>query len=197
MVKALADRLAEAFAEKLHELVRKEIWGYSADEHLSNEDLVAERYKGIRPAPGYPSQPDHTEKLDLFRLLDATKHTGITLTESLAMFPAASVCGLYLAHPRADYFSPVSYTHLDVYKRQIEQYVRESGNEIPVMLSGTIVDMSGRTLSGQTTEAFWLSISHCRNLMSVGLNCALGSAQMRPFLTELARVCLLYTSRCV
>jgi 5-methyltetrahydrofolate--homocysteine methyltransferase len=128
MVKALADRLAEAFAEKLHELVRKEIWGYAPDEKLSNEELVAEKYKGIRPAPGYPSQPDHTEKLELFRLLDATRHTGITLTESLAMFPAASVCGLYLAHPRADYFSLGK-----IDQDQLEDYARRKGRTVADM----------------------------------------------------------------
>ncbi|NWF89259.1 MAG: DUF559 domain-containing protein, partial [Ignavibacteriaceae bacterium] len=105
MTKALADRLAEAFAEHLHELVRKKYWGYSSEEALSNEELIKEKYIGIRPAPGYPAQPDHTEKLVIFDLLDVTKHTGITLTESLAMHPAASVCGLYFAHPEAKYFN--------------------------------------------------------------------------------------------
>lgn len=122
MVKALADRLAEAFAEKLHELVRKEIWAYAPDENLSKADLVAEKYKGIRPAPGYPAQPDHTEKEQLFQLLDATRHTGITLTESLAMNPAASVCGLYLAHPRADYFSLGK-----IDRDQLEDYASRKG----------------------------------------------------------------------
>ena len=105
MMKALADRLAEAFAEHLHELVRKKYWGYVSDEKLSNEELVKEKYRGIRPAPGYPAQPDHTEKLTIFNLLDVEKNTGITLTESLAMHPAASVCGLYFAHPEAKYFN--------------------------------------------------------------------------------------------
>ena len=104
MVKALADRLAEAFAEVLHERVRKH-WKYGADEQSSKEDLIAEKYRGIRPAPGYPAQPDHTEKTLLFRLLQAEKHTGIELTETLAMTPTASVCGLYFAHPEARYFS--------------------------------------------------------------------------------------------
>jgi len=104
MVKALADRLAEAFAEALHERVRKH-WKYGADEQSSKEDLIAEKYRGIRPAPGYPAQPDHTEKTLLFRLLQAEKHTGIELTETLAMTPTASVCGLYFAHPEARYFS--------------------------------------------------------------------------------------------
>ncbi|WP_457653693.1 methionine synthase [Rhodocaloribacter sp.] len=105
MTKALADRLAEAFAEHLHERVRKVYWGYAPDEALTNEDLIAERYRGIRPAPGYPAQPDHTEKRTLWDLLNAEANTGITLTEYLAMTPASSVCGLYLAHPEADYFN--------------------------------------------------------------------------------------------
>jgi 5-methyltetrahydrofolate--homocysteine methyltransferase len=105
MVKALADRLAEAFAEHLHELVRKKYWGYSQDENLSNDDLIREKYIGIRPAPGYPAQPDHTEKSIIFDLLNATETTGIFLTESLAMYPAASVCGIYFAHPEAKYFT--------------------------------------------------------------------------------------------
>jgi 5-methyltetrahydrofolate--homocysteine methyltransferase len=103
LLKALADRLAEAFAEKLHEVVRQELWGYESS-RLTNEQLIKEDYQGIRPAPGYPACPDHTEKPELFRLLDATKHTGITLTESLAMSPAAAVSGWYFAHPRAKYF---------------------------------------------------------------------------------------------
>jgi 5-methyltetrahydrofolate--homocysteine methyltransferase len=105
MMKALADRLAEAFAEHLHELVRKRYWGYATDENLSSEELVKESYRGIRPAPGYPAQPDHTEKHVIFDLLDVEKNTGITLTESLAMHPAASVCGLYFAHPESKYFN--------------------------------------------------------------------------------------------
>jgi len=104
LVKALADRLAEAFAEKMHELVRTEIWGYANGEHLSNNELIAEKYQGIRPAPGYPACPDHTEKITLFNLLDATNHTGVSLTESLAMTPASSVSGWYFGHPEAKYF---------------------------------------------------------------------------------------------
>lgn len=105
MMKALADRLAESFAEHLHELVRKEYWGYASEENLSNDELIKEKYIGIRPAPGYPAQPDHTEKYTIFNLLDVEKNVGITLTESLAMHPAASVCGLYFAHPEAKYFN--------------------------------------------------------------------------------------------
>lgn len=105
MVKALADRLAEAFAEHLHLRVRKEFWGYAADESLDNDALIKEQYQGIRPAPGYPACPDHTEKEKLFDLLQATENTGIELTEHFAMFPAASVSGWYFAHPQAKYFS--------------------------------------------------------------------------------------------
>ncbi len=105
LVKALADRLAEAFAEHLHAKVRKEIWGYAPDEVLSNDELIKERYTGIRPAPGYPAQPDHTEKLIIFELLDAERNACITLTENLAMLPAASVSGLYFAHPESKYFN--------------------------------------------------------------------------------------------
>jgi 5-methyltetrahydrofolate--homocysteine methyltransferase len=104
MLQALADRLAEAFAEVLHEKTRKELWGYDTAENLSNEELIKEQYNGIRPAPGYPACPDHTEKYKLFNLLGGEKNTGITLTESLAMYPASSVCGWYFAHPQSKYF---------------------------------------------------------------------------------------------
>lgn len=104
MLQVLADRLAEAFAEMLHEKVRKEFWGYAKDEHLSNEELIKETYSGIRPAPGYPACPDHTEKYKLFNLLGGEQTTGITLTESLAMYPASSICGWYFAHPQSQYF---------------------------------------------------------------------------------------------
>ncbi len=104
MIKALADRLAEAFAEYLHMKVRTDYWGYAGDEHLSNEELIREKYRGIRPAPGYPACPDHTEKESIWKLLSVEEHTGIRLTESLAMWPAASVSGWYFAHPEAKYF---------------------------------------------------------------------------------------------
>jgi 5-methyltetrahydrofolate--homocysteine methyltransferase len=104
MIKALADRLAEAFAEALHEKVRRELWAYAPGEKLSNEQLIAEDYAGIRPAPGYPAQPDHTEKGTLFALLDAEKASGVKLTESYAMWPAAAVSGLYFSHPESRYF---------------------------------------------------------------------------------------------
>jgi len=104
MVKALADRLAEAFAERLHERVRREFWAYTPDEHLTGDDLIQEKYHGVRPAPGYPGCPDHTEKITLFQLLDAERTTGITLTENLAMYPASSVSGMYYANPDSRYF---------------------------------------------------------------------------------------------
>jgi 5-methyltetrahydrofolate--homocysteine methyltransferase len=104
LLKALADRLAEAFAERLHQRVRQEFWGYADEESCANEDLIAERYRGIRPAPGYPACPDHTEKPELFRVLDAPCRAGMTLTESCAMRPAASVSGYYFSHPQSQYF---------------------------------------------------------------------------------------------
>ncbi|MFL5755839.1 MAG: vitamin B12 dependent-methionine synthase activation domain-containing protein, partial [Chloroflexota bacterium] len=104
LTKALADRLAEALAERMHERVRRELWGYAKDEVLSNEDLISERYQGIRPAPGYPACPDHTEKETLFALLDAEQRTGIALTESFAMLPAAAVSGFYFWRPETHYF---------------------------------------------------------------------------------------------
>ena len=105
MVQALTDRLAEAFAERMHERVRKEFWGYVPEESLDNESLIAEKYQGIRPAPGYPACPDHTEKTTLFRLLDAEQNSGLALTENFAMWPAAAVSGWYFAHPQSKYFS--------------------------------------------------------------------------------------------
>ena len=121
MTKALADRLAEAFAEYLHAKVRRE-WGYGAEERFSNDELIAEKYRGIRPAPGYPAQPDHTEKRTLFHLLDAERATGIRLTEHFAMHPAASVCGLYFAHPQSRYFAVDRLT-----RDQVEDYARRKG----------------------------------------------------------------------
>ena len=104
LLEALADRLAEAFAERLHQRVRTEFWGHAADETLSNDDLIAERYAGIRPAPGYPACPAHTEKLTLWDLMDVEASTGISLTESMAMWPGASVSGVYYSHPDSQYF---------------------------------------------------------------------------------------------
>jgi len=125
MVKALADRLAEAFAEWLHAKVRRELWGYAKDETASVDDMIAEKYRGIRPAPGYPAQPDHTEKTTLFDILDARKHTGMDLTESLAMTPPASVSGLYFAHPQSEYFGV---GRID--RDQVEDYARRKGWEV-------------------------------------------------------------------
>jgi 5-methyltetrahydrofolate--homocysteine methyltransferase len=124
MAKALADRLAEAFAECLHKRVREE-WGYGREERLSNDDLIRERYRGIRPAPGYPACPDHTEKRLLFDLLQVERHTGITLTESYAMWPAASVSGFYFSHPDAKYFAVGK-----IGKDQVEDYARRKGMDL-------------------------------------------------------------------
>jgi 5-methyltetrahydrofolate--homocysteine methyltransferase len=104
ILKALADRLAESFAERMHQRVRKEFWGFVPDENLDNEALIAEKYQGIRPAPGYPACPDHTEKATLFKLLDATRNAGIELTEGFSMYPAAAVSGWYFSHPGSQYF---------------------------------------------------------------------------------------------
>ena len=122
MLKALADRLAEAFAELLHARIRREFWGYAADEEMSNEDLISEKYRGIRPAPGYPACPDHTEKSALFELLDATSKAGITLTENFAMMPAASVSGFFFSHPQARYFATAK-----IDKDQIKDYAQRKG----------------------------------------------------------------------
>jgi 5-methyltetrahydrofolate--homocysteine methyltransferase len=122
LVKALADRLAEALAERLHERVRREFWGYASDEALDSRDLIAERYRGIRPAPGYPACPDHTEKRTIFRLLEAERLAGMRLTESGAMLPAASVSGWYFAHPDAAYFGVGR-----VGRDQVEDYARRKG----------------------------------------------------------------------
>jgi len=125
MVQILADRFVEAFAECLHEKVRKEYWGYAKDENLTNEQLIKEEYKGVRPAPGYPACPDHTEKLKLFSLLDVTQNIGIELTESLAMNPPASVCGWYFAHPQSHYFGLGK-----IGRDQLEDYAKRKGMTI-------------------------------------------------------------------
>jgi 5-methyltetrahydrofolate--homocysteine methyltransferase len=117
MVKAIADRFAEAFAEELHERVRKEFWGYSSEEQMEPNELHRIKYEGIRPAPGYPSQPDHTEKLTIWKLLNVEQQTGIQMTESLAISPAASTCGLYFSHPKSHYFAVGK-----VQKDQIQDY---------------------------------------------------------------------------
>src|SRR5690606_12534069 len=125
MTKALADRLAEAFAERLHERVRKEFWGYAQDENLENEQLIAEKYQGIRPAPGYPACPDHTEKRTIFEILEAEREAGIKLTESCAMYPAASVSGYYFSHPESKYFGLGK-----IEKDQIEEYAERKGMKV-------------------------------------------------------------------
>lgn len=128
MLQAMADRLAEAFAEVLHKRTRKEFWGYVKDETLTNEELVKETYQGIRPAPGYPACPDHTEKYKLFDLLKATENAGIQLTESLAMYPAASVCGWYFSHPQSSYFGINK-----IQEDQLTDYAQRKGMDIEEM----------------------------------------------------------------
>jgi len=122
LIKAIADRLAEAFAETMHELVRKKYWGYAENENLSNEQLIKEEYAGIRPAPGYPACPDHTEKRKLFDLLEAEKNTAIRLTENFAMYPASSVSGFYFSHPQSKYFGVGK-----IEKDQVEDYAKRKG----------------------------------------------------------------------
>jgi 5-methyltetrahydrofolate--homocysteine methyltransferase len=122
ILKALADRLAEAFAERMHQRVRRELWGYAKNETLSSEELIGEKYQGIRPAPGYPAQPDHTEKATLWRLMDVEAKARITLTESYAMWPGSSVSGLYFSHPESHYFGVGK-----VERDQVEDYARRKG----------------------------------------------------------------------
>jgi 5-methyltetrahydrofolate--homocysteine methyltransferase len=122
LLRALADRLAEAFAERLHERVRREFWGYASGEHFTSEELIAESYRGIRPAPGYPAQPDHTEKGSLFSLLDAERRAGVKLTESYAMWPGSSVSGFYLSHPESRYFGTGR-----IERDQVVDYARRKG----------------------------------------------------------------------
>jgi 5-methyltetrahydrofolate--homocysteine methyltransferase len=123
MLKALADRLAEGFAETLHARVRRDLWGYVPDESLSNEAIIAEKYQGIRPAPGYPACPEHIVKREMFDLLDCGE-IGMQLTEGFAMMPASSVCGFYLSHPRSQYFN-VGNIGAD----QVADYVRRTGRD--------------------------------------------------------------------
>jgi len=122
LFKSLCDRLAEAFAEHLHQRVRKEYWGYIQQEALTNEDLIAEKYQGIRPAPGYPACPEHSEKGALFELLNATENTGVIITENFAMWPAAAVSGFYLSHPDSQYFAVAK-----LEKDQVADYARRKG----------------------------------------------------------------------
>ena len=125
ILKALADRLAEASAEYLHERVRRELWGYATDEQLSNDELIAEQYRGIRPAPGYPACPDHTEKGKLWDMLDVDSSIGLSLTESYAMVPTAAVSGWYFAHPDARYFSVGK-----IDRDQLESYAARKGMQV-------------------------------------------------------------------
>ncbi len=128
LVKAIADRLAEAFTECLHHEVRTSIWGYTADEQLTNDELIREKYQGIRPAAGYPASPDHTEKATLWELLEVEKHTGISLTESFAMYPAASVSGLYFSHPESKYFAVGK-----ISEDQVAEYAKRKGSDLDIM----------------------------------------------------------------
>ena len=121
-LRALSDRLAEAFAEHMHEKVRRDYWGYAADEAFNNNDLIAEKYRGIRPAPGYPAQPEHSEKATLFKLLDAEDKIGVKLTESFAMWPGSSVSGFYYSHPESRYFGVGK-----IERDQVEDYARRKG----------------------------------------------------------------------
>jgi 5-methyltetrahydrofolate--homocysteine methyltransferase len=125
MVKALADRLAEAFAELMHERVRKEYWGYAKNENLDEDQLIKEEYQGIRPAPGYPACPDHTEKGTLFNLLDAERKAGIRLTESYAMYPASSVSGYYFASPESKYYGLGK-----IDRDQVAEYAKRKGMDV-------------------------------------------------------------------
>ena len=137
MAKALADRLAEAFAEKLHELVRRDFWGYETGERLSHEELVREKYQGIRPAPGYAACPDHLEKKTLFSLLDVEKNIGVKLTHSMAMTPPSSVSGWYFSHPKSRYFNVGK-----ISRDQLEDYAQRknmSVNEMEKWLSANLM----------------------------------------------------------
>jgi 5-methyltetrahydrofolate--homocysteine methyltransferase len=128
MLKALADRLAEAFAERMHERVRSEFWAYAPDEALTNEQLVAEEYQGIRPAPGYPACPDHTEKQTLWELIQPERNAGIEITESYAMYPASSVSGWYFSHPKSQYFGTGK-----IQRDQVEDYAERKQLEMRVV----------------------------------------------------------------
>jgi len=137
MVKTLTDRFAEAFAEYLHVLVRRELWGYAPDEQLTPAQCLNVQYQGIRPAPGYPSQPDHTEKTTMWRLMQIQEQTGIELTESLAMSPASSVSGLYFANPNAHYFAvqEICRDQVQDYSRRKQQDVAETERWLAPILS--------------------------------------------------------------
>ncbi|HEY3250437.1 MAG TPA: vitamin B12 dependent-methionine synthase activation domain-containing protein, partial [Ignavibacteria bacterium] len=148
LLKAIADRLAEAFAEKMHELVRREYWEYAKEEDLNNEALIKEEYAGIRPAPGYPAQPDHTEKRILFDLLDAENNSGIILTESFAMYPVSSVSGLYISHPESKYFNvgKIDKDQVQDYAERKEMSVEEVEKWLAPILAYENVEIVGNEL---------------------------------------------------
>ena len=136
MVKVLGDRIAEALAEKMHEMVRKELWGYAKNEELKNKELIKEKYIGIRPAPGYPACPDHSEKLTLWKLLDIKNNSKLQLTESFAVYPASSVTGWYFSHPESKYFSisRISNEQLDDYSERKNINSKKLGKNFPHIL---------------------------------------------------------------
>jgi 5-methyltetrahydrofolate--homocysteine methyltransferase len=154
LLRALADRLAEALAERLHERVRRELWGYAPTERLTNPELIAEAYQGIRPAPGYPAQPDHTEKQTIADLLDAEPRAGIRLTESMAMLPAASVSGLYFWHPEARYFGVGR-----IGRDQLEDYARRKGMQVAEMARWLAPNLADEALSALDDDAAAVSTS--------------------------------------
>src|SRR5699024_5901000 len=125
LLESLADRLAEAFAERLHQRVRMEFWGYQPDEDLDNDPLIKEQYQGIRPAPGYPACPEHTEKRKIWQLLDVQNNTGIELTDGMAMWPGAAVSGLYFSHPQSQYFVAGK-----IGRDQVEDYAARKGFDV-------------------------------------------------------------------
>ena len=138
MLKVMADRLAEAFAEKLHEMVRKELWGYAPNEDIPMSQILREKYRGIRPAPGYPACPEHSEKEKLFDLLEATENANITLTENFAMYPAASVSGYILAHPESQYFNVGR-----ILPDQVKDYAERKGiseERVKVLLNANLAE---------------------------------------------------------
>ena len=157
MVKALADRIAEALAECMHARVRRELWGYAPDESFTPQELIGEPYRGIRPAPGYPAQPDHSEKVTIFELLDAERRIGVSLTESYAMWPGSSVSGLYFAHPDAKYFAVGR-----VQRDQVEDYAATQGHHRRTSSNsslGQIVsrDQTGMIIVHQFVAMYWVS----------------------------------------
>ncbi len=150
MSKALADRFAEAFAERMHQLVRTQYWGYAPDEQLDNDALIAEDYTGIRPAPGYPAQPDHTEKETLFALLNAEAEIGLELTESFAMWPGAAVSGLYFSHPESQYFGVGK-----IGRDQVEDYAKRKSLSVEACEKMAGADSGLYALKKRNIQRFW------------------------------------------